>query len=367
MHRPIFTLLAAVTLVAFVPGRSASGQVGGDPCTHLATEPLPFPGPSSAGVLDSSWADPSVASRVEVRGSGFTYSYLVQGRVEVIRGMGYNPRYAGLGADERAERYRRDFATMAASGVNTVFGWNPTEFDGLTLDVAHEYGLGVAPPYDFDWRLDFSDPVVRAGVQAEVLNWVARFQHHPALRMWAIGNETFHKLVPPAWCQAGPTPEQAGRARALAALYVELIDAVHALDPHHPVIYRASEDSYVGWLAEALAPGGPRPWFVYGLNVYTPRLAEVLQDWPARGLDAAVLVSEFGPAPEERPDGFRAYWEVIRAHPASVLGGVVYVWFAEGPEEVDWVYGLIGPDGSPVDGGLAVIRQLYTGETTAAR
>jgi hypothetical protein len=360
-----FVMSTAILLLGL--GDPAGAQTADEPCTQLATEPLPFPSPSSAPAVSSAWTDPSAASRVEVRGGGFSYSYLVEGQPQVVRGMGYNPQYAGLAADERAARYRRDFALMAASSVNTVFGWNPVEFDGLTLDVAHEYGLGVAPPFDFDWRVDFADPNVRASLRAEVLDWVARYRHHPALRMWAIGNETFHKLVPPAWCRAGPTQAQAARARALASFYVELIDAVHALDPHHPVLYRAAEDSYVGWLAEPLSSGGPRPWFIYGLNVYTPRLGQVLQDWPSRGLDVAVLVSEFGPPPEERPAGHRAYWETIRAHAGGVIGGAVYVWFADGPEEVDWVYGLVDPHGVPVDGALEAIGAAFAEEGSAAR
>jgi beta-galactosidase/beta-glucuronidase len=339
-------------------------QANADPCTQLATEPLPFPGPGSAMAVASALGDAVPAVRAEVRGANYDYHYLVDGQPTVIRGMGYNPQYAGRGTDERSALHRRDFAAMAASGVNTVWGWNPVEFDGLTLDMAHEYGLGVALPYDFDWRLDFTDPSVRTAVRTDVLDWVARYRAHPALRMWAIGNETFHKLVPPAWCIVPPTAEQVTRAQALAGFYVELIDAVHALDPNHPIIYRASEDSYISWLAEALRAGGPRPWFVYGVNVYTPRLAEVLREWPNQGLDTALLVSEFGPGPEARPAGYREYWQVIRSHARSVIGGVVYVWFAEGPEEIDRVYGLVNPDGWAVDGALEVIRQVFSGDAS---
>ena len=62
--------------------------------------------------------------------------------------------------------------------------------------------------------LDGIDPAVRAAISAEVTGWVARYRDHPAVRMWALGNETFHKLVPPAWCRERPTATQAARARA---------------------------------------------------------------------------------------------------------------------------------------------------------
>jgi beta-galactosidase/beta-glucuronidase len=268
---------------------------------------------------------------------------------------------------ERRGRLERDFASMVGVGVNTVFGWDPAQFDGLTLDVAAAHGLGVALPFDFDFGLDYASEEVQASVRSEVLAWVERYRAHPALRMWAIGNETFHKLVPPAWCAQPPADEQASRASAFARFYVDLIDRVNALDPNHPVIYRAAEDSYVSWLREALADGRWRPWFVYGLNVYSPRLKEVLENWDQHGLDAAVLVSEFGPSPEERPAGFQQYWSWIRSHPDSVIGGAVYVWFTEGPEAVDRVYGLVDGQGQAVDGGLATIGELYLGETPAGQ
>jgi beta-galactosidase/beta-glucuronidase len=304
---------------------------------------------------------------VAVQGGGLQYRYTVNGQPEVVRGMGFNPMYQHLSPAERRARLERDFAGMAGAGVNTVLGWDPAQFDGLTLDVAAAHGLGVALPYDFDWRLDFSSTEVQAQVRSEVLDWVGRYRWHPALRMWAIGNETFHKLVPPAWCSQPPLPEQVDRARALAAFYVDLIDQVHALDPDHAVVYRASEDSYVSWLGEALATGGPRPWFIYGLNIYTPRLKEVLESWDGHGLDAAVLVSEFGPAPEERPEGYREYWAAIRERPRVVIGGAVYVWFAEGPEEVDLKFGLVDSQGRPVDGALAVIGELYRADAPSAQ
>jgi hypothetical protein len=42
----------------------------------------------------------------------------------------------------------------------------------------------------------------------------------------------------------GPDPSREARADAFASFYVELIDAIHALDPNHPVVYRDAEDLY---------------------------------------------------------------------------------------------------------------------------
>jgi hypothetical protein len=109
----------------------------------------------------------------------------------------------------------------------------------------------------------------------------------------------------------------------------------------------------------ALAPGTPRPWFIYGLNVYTPRIKEILEQWPRHGFDTATMVSEFAPGREARPRGYQDYWTVIRTHPRSVLGGAVYVWFADGPEKGDRAFGLVDSAGHHLDGSLATIGALF--------
>jgi beta-galactosidase/beta-glucuronidase len=344
-----------------VLGRAVGSWASDDSCAVLPDEPLPFSTPLETEITLFD-VGRSHSSQVTLMGSGYAYEYRVNGIVEVVRGMGYNPRYEGLRPEQRRALHGRDFARMSAAGVNTVFGWDPAQFDGLMLDLAFEHGLGVAPPYDFDWRLDYGEASVRSRVRREVLSWVARYRHHPAVRMWAVGNETFHKLVPPAWCPEPATADQKARAVEFGEFYADLIDDIDALDPEHPVLYREAEESYVEWLREPLEQGGPRPWFVYGLNVYTGRLAEVLGSWPSSGLDSAVLVSEFAPGPEARPDGYGEQWAAIRSHPLRVIGGAVYVWFVEGPEEIDRVYGLVDSESRPVDASLDHIGRLFLAE-----
>jgi hypothetical protein len=302
-------------------------------------------------------------SRVELTGSGYHYTYTVNGQPEVVRGMGYNPIYAALPAAERVARYDRDFAAMRQAGVNTLIGWATEEFDTLLLDRAAAHGLGVILPYHLDPELDYVNPGVQLAVAEDVMQWVERHRAHPALRMWGLGNEVLHKLVYPSWMQVRGNPELETRAKVFALFYVALIDLIHQADPGHPVIYRGAEDAYLSRLREALNAGGThRPWFAYGVNIYTPRLAEVIERWPAQRLDAALLISEFAPGgagPSDRPAGYRELWSLIRARPERVLGGAPYVWFSEGPEEVDRIFGLVDPAGQPVDDSLAAIADFY--------
>jgi hypothetical protein len=303
-------------------------------------------------------------SIVAVTGSGYRYQYTVNGVPRIIRGIGYNVRYRRLPDAERARLLDRDFAALRQAGVNTVFGWEPTEFDMLLLDTAHRHGLGVAPPFQLDPEAAYADPAVREQITADVLAWVATYRDHPALRMWAIGNEVLHKLVYPSWMPMRSDPAWEQRARDFAAFYAELIDKVRAADPNHPIVHRDAEDAYLTWLRDALQTSGRRPWFIYGVNTYTPRLAEILTSWPRQGWDVPLLVSEFAPggmSPSDRPEGFRSMWKMIRGANGWVLGGAVYAWTTDGPEEVDRVFGLVDAEGKPVDGAFALIGSIYRG------
>jgi hypothetical protein len=252
---------------------------------------------------------------------------------------------------------------MAAAGVNTLIGWNPATVDGLTLDVAQQVGLGVALPFDVDFTLDVKDTGVRRAFTSAVLAWVGQYRLHPALRMWAVGNEVLQRSVPPSWCGTAPSESQSAWADAWSTLLVEIADLIHARDPQHPVLYREAEDSYAPWLARALAASpGDRPWLVYGVNAYTPRLPEILDGWPDRLIPTSLLVSEYAPlnaSRGERADRFRELWGAIRARPSFVLGGAVYVWSTDGPEEVDRAFGLVDANGEPVDDALDAISALY--------
>src|SRR5262249_33988424 len=111
-----------------------------------------------------------------------------------------------------------------------------------------------------------------------------------------------------------------------------------------------------------------RPWLVYGVNAYTPRLAEILDNWPDRGVPTSLLVSEVAPldaARGERADRFREILHTIRARSGHVLGGAVYVWSDDGPEEVDRAFGLVDAGGTPLDDALDAITALYHEEAGA--
>ena len=260
---------------------------------------------------------------------------------------------------------------MREIGVNTLEGWFQPQFDEVTLDEAHRQGIKVIMPFELNHDYDYSDPAVKAMFREQVTAWVLRYREHPAVLMWGPGNEVMHRLIFPTVVQGQRDPSREKRADDFAAFYVELIDMIRQLDPHHPVLYRDAEDLYFARLREALLKHGTsRPWFIYGTNVYTQRLAEVIERWPTQGLDAPLLVSEFSPGgvgAAERPNMLGWYWSTIRAHPKRVIGGVVYTWATRGPEDLDRVFGLTDESGAPVDGSIAALGRLFQEDVLSRR
>lgn len=293
-------------------------------------------------------------SQVTISGGNFAYSYVVNGRPEKVRGVGYNAMRSQLTREERAARYDRDFAQMKAAGIKTILGWGRDPFDELTLAKAQAHGLGVVMPYSLPGDGDYGSAAYEQEVESKVKAWVTRFRMHPALRMWGIGNETIHSM--------GRNPETP-RSRAFAQFYVRLADAVRAIDPDHPVIYRDAEDLYLGPVRDAFKKDGvPRPWFIYGVNFFTFRICEALSTWGKRGWDVPVMVSEFAPSGlsrRDRPEGYLRMWRCIASQRPSVLGGFAYAWTTDGPEAIDRVMGLVDGEGKPVDDSLWTLGQAF--------
>ncbi|HEX6511709.1 MAG TPA: hypothetical protein VF157_05385 [Chloroflexota bacterium] len=328
---------AQQTIVYFEPLRNVAGA----------------PQPADITPAEGLASKPHKVSVAGTSDAGFVY--LVDGRRELIQGLGYNPQTAGQPPDQRAARYASDFEAMSAAGANTITGWSEDEFDGVLLDQAAEHGLGVILPIHLGATRQYQDVDVREQVLAHVRERVERYRDAPALRVWGLGNEVIHDMH--ASDDAAP--------RAFATLLVQAADAVQELDPDHPVVYRDAEDVFVAPIAAALkADNQARPWFIYGLNFFTFRLEQALASGPARALGQPLLVSEFAPVgfrPADRPSGYARLWHIILRHQDVVLGGCAYVWSTMGPEPLDRDFGLTGESAQPVDGSLSELASLFRG------
>ena len=237
-----------------------------------------------------------------VHQSDGSWQYVVDGTAETIRGVGYNPWYANLNATQRASLYDRDFSAMHRLGINTIDAWFENQFDGVTLDAAARNGIGVLMPFELNQDLDYTDPAVRANILDRLSAYVEKYRNHPAVRMWAPGNENLHRILYAHWVSQLNDPSARVRAEAMAAFLPVVVDRIHELDPNHPVVYRDADDAYLSWISSGFAQaGGERPWLVYGANVYTSQqLQGVISAWPAQWPGHPLLISEFAPVASAR-------------------------------------------------------------------
>ncbi|TAK34629.1 MAG: hypothetical protein EPO21_08980, partial [Chloroflexota bacterium] len=303
------------------------------------------PAPRAASIsAEEIIAGPSVVTTE--KGPDGSYQYLVDGVPQVFIGMGYNPIYRYLSDAERAANYDRDFRILCQAGVNTITGWDADKgyeqdkFDELTLDYASRYGLGVVMPFYLPPDGDYQDPAFTEELLELAAAKIVRFMHHPALRMWGVGNEVLTEMPQQMW-------------PAFGEFYLQLADLFHVLDANHPVIYREAEDIYLAELTEMLElDTQQRPWLLYGTNVYSERIDAILADWPSHGFDIPLIVSEFGAYPYwtgGRAEGYVRMWQTIRSYPDYVLGGAPYVWMTDGPEPTDQLWGLMNDNAQAVD------------------
>src|SRR5262249_42295855 len=152
-------------------------------------------------------------------------------------------------------------------------------------------------PFEINQDWDITDPNVQGSILEHVGEYVERYKNHPAVRMWAPGNENLHRILYPRWVSQENVPTARARADAFAAFLPILVDRIHELDPNHPVVYRDAEDVYLPRIAAAFQRTGvERPWLVYGANVYSAtRLEQIIARWPQQWPGQPLLISEFAP------------------------------------------------------------------------
>jgi hypothetical protein len=351
---------SAIPLLAVLIYGTATSAVAFEG-SYAAAPPARPNQPRLAAVV-ATW--PSVVTISRRRGnSGWDYS--VNGHSEFIRGIGYNAVTAGKSPAERAAIFDRDFSQIHNMGANTIVGWSDQEFDDLLMQKAAEHGLGVILPFVLGPMTvssgpyyDYRNPATRQQVMQAITQRVIHFRNSPALRMYGLGNEVLHAIT---WAHGS-----ADELQAFADFLVEAADQVHALDANHPVVYRDAEDWYAKPVIDALARNPkPRPWFVYGMNFFAPRIDQALDTGQVANMDQPILISEFGPVglrADARPWGYPALWEIIARRTNRLLGGCAYVWTTAGPEPLDRYFGLTDEQAQPVDGSLSELSALFQAE-----
>jgi hypothetical protein len=244
-------------------------------------------------------------------------------------------------------------------------GGNSIRAGAKELDDAQRRGLSVLFGLPFGkqrWGFDYRDEKAVAKQLAEIRAIVEANRDHPAVLMWAFGNES----------EIHTTPEQRKQ------LWKAMNDAalmVKKLDPNHPVITIIGGD-YRRWDLLVEVKEQIPTLDAVGLNLYKDMLTAPA-DVAGQGWDKPYLITEFGPVghwqvpktswkmPIEQTSSQKAeFYSTAYKHAVSgqpnCLGAYVFHW-AQHHEKTHTWYGMFLDDASVTEA-VDVMTLAWTGK-----
>ncbi len=251
---------------------------------------------------------------------------------------------------------------LAEHGANSIRTWSTDDLDTL-LDAAHERGLSVCvglwlghERHGFDYNN--ADDV--AGQIDMVRRAVERYKHHPAVLMWALGNEM--------------EGFERGDNAAIWSAINNLATLVKQLDPHRPTMTVVAEIG--GQRVKNIHRLCPAIDIV-GINSYAGA-ASLPQRYREAGGTKPYIITEFGPAgPWEveqtdwkvarEPTSTQKAEQYRRAYEGGVLksgglslGSYAFLWGHKQESTATW-FGILLPDGQRL-AAADTLRELWTGQ-----
>jgi hypothetical protein len=216
----------------------------------------------------------SQASEVYLKGPRGSWYLEVDGKPFYIKGAGCG--YA-RGKDGT------DFLKLAKElGANAVRTWGTDQGTKEYLDAANSYGLKVTAGIwlnyvtgnsDSDYLND-SDYKIKK--RKEALEYVKRFKNHPAILMWGVGNEVISSTNDP-------------QVRiAICRFMEELIQAIHKIDPSHPVTYASKGTTDLQYLKDYVPSLD-----IIGMNMYRS-IHTAHGAWELLAVDKPYIFTEYG-------------------------------------------------------------------------
>lgn len=239
---------------------------------------------------------------------------------------------------------RASLVRLAAAGARVVRVYRQS--DAWVLDEAQRLGLKVVmglwlehPRHGFDYA---DARAVRAQEDA-VLDFVARYRHHPALLAWGVGNEIETAVADPL-----PLWREVDR----------LASRIRRLDPEHPTMMVVADTGMDAF--RALAGCCPNVDLL-GINVYAGAVFDLPQRLRDAGIAKPVVIAELGPlgqwqagrkpwgAPVEltSTEKARFFTEALAFldRQAQIRGVFPFLWGDKQEQTATW-HGLLLADGS---------------------
>ena len=321
--------------------------------------PSPTPSPT---------ATPVRGRRVELNKNGTRFSLIVNGRPTYVQGLNYNVNYTALPNDIKRKYHHRDFQIMRDAGINVVIGWGV--YDHVTLEIAHEYGIGVIMPFELDAKGAYENKNYRDHIKNEFRKFVLEYKDAPAVWGWNPGgDELLHRME----TEQHRTPD---KLQIASDFLVELAMLAHSLDPNRVSIIKEPRDWYVPYIEESIRrvrlqrPAfDPSRYLIFATNTYgkpdgVALVLHTTRKSVEERLGIAFAVGEFAPfglARSERPVHYAMIWNTVKE--TSTIGGFAYVFGPDqpnpkAPNPYDPLrllvseFSLVDNDGKPVDGSL---------------
>jgi hypothetical protein len=299
--------------------------------------------------------------KVSIQRTRDGYQLLVDSRPFYVKGfVGGNPSYS---PDFIAGK---QFALARACGANAV----RTGATRVSLDSAARYGFKALvdlPIYGERDGMDWNDEARKADLKNKVLGIVKDLKNHPAMLVWALGNEL--DWIPPG---KPYNPK-------LWLFFNDLAGAIHRTDPNHPVMTIVGFSDVPRKLDE-LAAQCPN-LDLLGINAYADlgRFSDdVIQHWKR-----PYMVTEWGPdghwevpkttakVPLEQSSTEKAavyrdrYANVILKNSAFCVGSFVFYWHSKQEITHTW-YGMFDEKGSATET-VESMQTAWSGQLPANR
>ena len=278
-------------------------------------------------IEDPSFVKPQSKGPVRVRGR----KILVDGKPFFIKGVGYQPVPIGYNVNEYdifndSGIYNRDFSLLRSMHCNAIRTWaeiTSKEF----LDAA--YNDGVKPIYvimgfPVEASFNYSNPNVRSKIINSFKAYVKKYKDHPAVLMWAIGNEQNY------WYK--------GDSKGWYILVNELAKAAYEVEgkTYHPVT------TPNGGVWNATGPIGD-PDFktddasmkyldVWGANIYSGWCFQGRIEKYADKSSKPLWISEYGfPGTDQtnQAEGADVLWDEMVANSDKCSGGTIMAYSDE--------------------------------------
>jgi hypothetical protein len=293
-----------------------------------------------------------------LEGQGYITMNAKGGAIEFLRDG--KPYYIkGVGGQTRID-------LAAESGANSTRTWDSGNAKQV-LDQAQKLGMtatiGVWLEHN---NASYKNEGYKAGIRKKVEALVNTAKNHPAMLIYALGNETNSGAdTPEAW-----------------TFINELAEMIHKLDPNHPTmtVLAGSSTKTINNVAK-YAPAID----VLGLNTYAgivtaPRDAEssafkgpyVITEWGPRGHWECAKTAWGAPleqTSEEKQKSYASSYELITSRKARCLGSYVFLWGQKQERTPTW-YGMFIENGKGEYKGEAlptvdVMTLAWSGKTPA--